>query len=95
MSDGRHRLGPGVAVHAAPVRGVARFTLSRLGAGASIAVVDALGRRVWSRTLAPGEPAAEWDGGRERGGAATPGIYFVSVSDRRGSVSKRFAWLGR
>lgn len=92
--DGAVRLGPDVAVIAAPARGAVRFSLVRVGAAGSIAVVDALGRRVWSRPLAAGEPAATWDGARDRGGAATAGIYFVRVADHRGSVSRRFAWLG-
>jgi len=93
--DGAVRLGPGVAVLAAPARGAVRFALARVGADASIAIVDALGRLAWRRALAPGDPSVAWNGERDRGGLATPGVYFVRVEDRRGAVSRRFAWLGR
>jgi len=86
--------GPVLAVGPNPARGMARFAVSRIGRGARLEIVDAGGRRVWSRALAPGASLVPWSGEREQGGQVRPGIYLARVTDAGGVTTARLAWLG-
>ena len=89
--------GPGPVLRIAPnpADGAALFVTARVGARAKLAVVDAAGRRIWTRTLASGSTAITWRGERDLGGPAPPGVYFVRIEDERGATLRRFSWLGR
>jgi hypothetical protein len=85
--------GPGLALAANPAQGIQRFDLWGVEARARCELVDAAGRRIWSRALPPGGASLEWRGERDDGGRATPGLYFVRVEDARGVTRGRFVWL--
>jgi hypothetical protein len=84
---------PRVAAAPNPARGEVRFTLSRLGTGARVEVLDLQGRRVWSADLPAGRVERSWRGERSDGGFAAPGTYIVRVEDREGVAADRFVWL--
>lgn len=60
----------------------------------TLAVLDAGGRRVWSRSLAGDAPVVVWDGRADEGERVRPGIYWARLEDARGSVVRRITWLG-
>lgn len=64
------------------------------GGGATLVVVDAGGRRVWTRSLSGQAPVAVWDGRDDAGARVRPGIYWARLEDARGSVVRRVTWLG-
>ena len=77
-----------------PARGAIGLSLRQLSGGARIEILDASGRRVWSRPLARGAAVLEWRGERDGGGSARAGVYFARVEDDRGVTARRFVWLG-
>jgi hypothetical protein len=88
------RLGPTLAVTPNPASDDVRFDLARLAGEARVEVLDSTGRRVWSYALPAGRASVTWRGECLDGGRAPAGIYFARVSDTRGSVARRWAWLG-
>ncbi len=42
-----------------------------------------------------GAGLVRWDGARESGGVAAPGVYFARFEDARGVAAARIVWLGR
>jgi hypothetical protein len=77
-----------------PARGRVRLAIARAGNDARVEIVDAGGRRFWSRRVLPGESAFEWNGERDSGGRAPAGLYFARVEDARGVAARRIVWLG-
>ena len=86
--------GPVLAVGPNPARFTVRFSVTGIGAGARLEILDTIGRRAWSSALTPGAGPFAWRGEREDGGRARPGIYFVRVTDASGVTTARFSWLG-
>ena len=86
--------GPVLAVGPNPARFTVRFSVTGIGAGARLEILDTMGRRAWSSALTPGAGPFAWRGEREDGGRARPGIYFVRVTDASGVTTARFSWLG-
>lgn len=87
-------LGPVLLLSGQPARGVARFDLMRVGAGAKLVIYDANGRALWSTTLVPGDRTATWNGTDSDGRHVPPGIYFARLTDHRGTATVRAVWLG-
>lgn len=77
-----------------PARGQIGLSLRELSNRARIEILDASGRRLWSRPLGRGAAVLEWRGERDGGDHARPGVYFVRVEDDRGVTARRFVWLG-
>jgi hypothetical protein len=77
-----------------PARGRVRLAIARAGRDARVEIVDAGGRRAWSRRVPPGQSAFEWSGERDSGGRAPAGLYFARVEDARGVAARRIVWLG-
>lgn len=92
--DGASGARPGLDLTPNPARGACRFTVSAAVGGAMLEIIDAGGRRVWARTLAPGRSTVVWDGATDGGGPAPRGIYFARLRDDRGAAVRRLAWLG-
>jgi hypothetical protein len=67
----------------------------RAGQPARLRLVDAAGRRVLDRSLAPGADRVAWDGRDERGRAAAAGIYFARLTEGDRSTDARVVHLGR
>jgi hypothetical protein len=88
------RLGPTLAVAPSPAAGEVRFDAGRLAGGARLEVLDATGRRVWSREAPAGRASFVWRGERDAGGRAPAGVYLARVRDVRGTVIRRWTWLG-
>jgi hypothetical protein len=86
--------GPVLALGPNPARVEVRFAVSLIGADARIEIFDSGGRRVWSSALTPGATPLVWNGEREGGGRARPGIYLARVTDAGGATTARFSWLG-
>ena len=86
--------GPVLALGPNPARVEVRFAVSLIGADARIEIFDSGGHRVWSSALAPGAGPLVWNGEREGGGRARPGIYLARVTDAGGTTTSRFSWLG-
>lgn len=86
--------GPVLAIGPNPASGAVRFAASRIAPGARLEILDAAGRPVWSSALAPNAGPLTWNGQREGGGHAGPGIYFARVTDTGGVTTARFSWLG-
>jgi hypothetical protein len=59
-----------------------------------IEILDAGGRRIWSRAVSAGSAAFRWRGERDSGGVTRPGLYFVRAEDTRGVTVTRLSWLG-
>jgi hypothetical protein len=87
--------GPRLTLYQNPARGMLELRVSRVAERGRIELFDALGRRVWGRTLAQGATEVRWNGEREPGGRAGPGLYFVRAEDERGVAMSRVTWLGR
>jgi hypothetical protein len=87
-------LGPVLLVSGQPARGVARFDLMRVGAGAKLQIFDAVGRPLWETTLQPGDRTASWNGTASDGRRMPAGIYFARLRDNRGDATARAVWLG-
>jgi hypothetical protein len=77
-----------------PATGNVRFAATGVRGGSTLALMDVSGRRVWSRALVGDAPVAEWDGRGDDGVRVRPGFYWARLSDTRGSVVRRVAWLG-
>ena len=92
--EGVSRLGPTLAIAPSPARGQVSLDLARLAGDARVEIVDAGGRRVWSRPVPAGRASLTWRGECDAGGSAPAGIYVARVSDARGATSRRWAWLG-
>lgn len=78
-----------------PARGQVRFAAERVTGGATLTIVDATGRRVWSRALSGDAPVVVWDGRTDDGTRVRPGLYWSRLEDSRGSVVRKVTWLGR
>jgi hypothetical protein len=87
--------GPALSAWPSPARGSVRFAYQGLAAGGRVELIDATGRRVWSGTPRAGAGLVTWDGSRDAGGTASPGVYFVRFEDARGVAAARVLWLGR
>ena len=87
--------GPALTAWPSPARGLVRIGYQGLSRGGHVEVVDAAGRRVWSGAPRAGAGLVTWDGAREGGGTASPGVYFVRFEDLRGVAAARVVWLGR
>jgi len=99
VSDGCGDLSSGgcsATLDAAPNPGSVsvRFAATRVSGSASLTLLDLTGRRVWARTLAGEAPVIVWDGRTDDGRRAKPGFYWARLTDARGSVVRRLAWLG-
>ncbi|MBI1797680.1 MAG: hypothetical protein HYR74_11605 [Candidatus Eisenbacteria bacterium] len=90
----RGAIGPALAVAPNPARGAVRFDVDRLAGGARLDVIDAGGRKIFSRALAAGRASLAWNGERDAGGAAPAGVYLAVVRDARGMTARRWTWLG-
>jgi hypothetical protein len=77
-----------------PAGGEVRLELSRVAYGGRLEIIDAAGRRAWSRTLRPGNATLVWRGERDSGGQAPAGLYFARLEDERGVTVARIAWRG-
>ena len=77
-----------------PATGRVRFAATGVRGGSTLALMDLSGRRVWSRTLSGDAPVIEWDGRDDNGVRVRPGFYWARLSDVRGDVVRRVAWLG-
>ncbi len=77
-----------------PATGRVRFAASAVQGGSTLVVLDPGGRRVWGRALAGDAPAVDWDGRADDGTRVRPGFYWARLTDARGSVVRRVAWLG-
>lgn len=86
---------PVMSLGPVPARGRLGLGIRGLSNGARLEILDAAGRRVWSRPLPRGAAALEWRGERDGGGEALAGVYFARVEDDRGVAATRFVWLGR
>src|SRR5260221_332048 len=73
---------------------VAQFALGHVRLRGHIEILDASGRRIWGRALAQGSGIVIWDGAKDSGGLATPGIYFARAEDSGGVSTSRMSWLG-
>ena len=87
--------GPVLRVAPNPAAGAALFVTAHVKAGGRLSVLDAGGRRVWSRALSGGSAAITWRGERDRGGTAPPGIYYVRIEDGGRATLRRLSWLGQ
>jgi hypothetical protein len=85
---------PGLELAPNPARGICRFSVAAAVGGATLEIIDAGGRRIWSRRLPPGRSAVQWDGETDRGDRAPGGLYFARIRDDRGTAVRRLAWLG-
>lgn len=86
--------GPGLGVYPRPARREVSLTVSGLGSGGRVEILDAAGRRVRSWRPGSDEATLMWRGERDRGGSAPPGIYFVRAEDTGGASVSRLEWLG-
>ncbi len=86
---------PAIAFAARPIpaRGSVEFALPVLGGSARIEVLDAQGRRVWSASLERGATIVRWQGERDGGGAAEPGVYWARLVGAVPPQARRFIWL--
>jgi hypothetical protein len=87
------RLGPTLAVVPNPAADEVRFDVARLAGDARLEVLDATGRRVWSRAAPAGRTSLAWHGERNAGGSAPAGVYLVRILDARGAATRRLTWL--
>ena len=77
-----------------PARGLVRFAMSGVRGAARLEVLDAHGRRVWSRPVPVGVSELLWNGEREAAGVAARGVYFARLEDTRGVRVRRVVWMG-
>lgn len=88
-----------LSVHPNPARGAVTFGFrSRAGTGATIEILDPLGRRVEGfGPFAGGGPwrSVTWNGERTGGGRAAPGVYLARLRSADGTVVRRFVLLPR
>jgi hypothetical protein len=82
-----------LAVMPNPASGVVSFAVQATGSNARVEVLDANGRRIWSRTVA-GPATLFWRGELDAGGTAKPGVYFARVTGASPSGATRFTWMG-
>jgi hypothetical protein len=86
---------PRIRIDPVPARAMVRISVSHLGVGGRIELIDLTGRRVWWRPIGPANGTLEWRGEREGGsGRAEPGVYFVRAETPRGISVARLQWLG-
>jgi hypothetical protein len=83
-----------LAASPTPAIGAVTFALSGANGPTRIEVLDLSGRRLWSRTFDGGSTVVRWDGTRDGGGRAGPGVYFARAEDSRGVLVRRVSWLG-
>lgn len=86
--------GPNLGVRPNPARGDVHFETGAIAGAARLDVLDLAGRRVWSRAITGGGGVVAWDGARDDGGRAAPGLYLARLEDARGVAVRRFTWLG-
>jgi hypothetical protein len=77
-----------------PATARVRFGATEVVGEATLVITDLAGRRVWGRMLTGGAPVVEWDGRDESGRRVVPGFYWARLTDARGAVVRRVAWLG-
>jgi hypothetical protein len=85
---------PALRVTPNPAFGRVRLELAAIPDDATLSIVDAAGRAVWSRPLPRGTTSATWSGARADGGRAERGMYFACLRTRSGTLVRRLAWLG-
>jgi len=85
---------PSFAVTPNPAGPSVTFSLKVTWPNARLEILEANGRRIWSRPVAEGAGTLVWRGERDSGGTATPGIYFVRVTGAGAASTRRFAWMG-
>jgi hypothetical protein len=90
----RPAAGPGLDVRPRPAHREVTLTVSGLGPGGRVEILDATGRRVRGWQPGADEAALTWRGELDRAGSASPGIYFVRVADASGATVSRLEWLG-
>jgi len=78
-----------------PAAGSVRLAAQRVSGRSTLTLMDASGRRVWTRALEGETPVVTWDGRGDDGSRARPGIYWARLEDARGAAVRRFTWLGR
>ncbi len=76
-----------------PARGGVEFALPAIPGVARLDVLDAQGRRIWSAPLERGATSVPWQGEREAGGNAEPGVYWARLSGTGQQRTCRFVWL--
>ncbi len=86
--------GPGLSLQPNPATHGVQFALGHVRLRGHIEILDASGRRIWGRALAQGSGIVIWDGAKDSGGLATPGIYFARAEDSGGVSTSRMSWLG-
>ena len=86
--------GPGLGVYPRPAHREVSLSVSGLGPGGHVEILDAGGRRVRSWRPGSDEATLSWRGERDRGGSAPPGFYFVRAEDTEGVSVSRLEWLG-
>ncbi len=86
--------GPDLVLLPNPARRELRLQLMRLTGEARLEILDASGRRIWSRAVGAAEASLTWRGEGPSGGSAPPGLYFVRVRDAQGVAAVRLHWLG-
>jgi hypothetical protein len=85
---------PGLRVRPNPATSRVLFERSGRAGSATLELLDAAGRRVWTHAYAPGDGAVEWRGDRDGGGAVPPGVLFARIVDAHGVSVRRWSWLG-
>lgn len=68
------------------------------GEAVEIRILDLAGRCVWRRTsrfTRAGGQTLAWDGRSDRGERLPSGVYFVRVSSKAGSQTRRIVWMSR
>lgn len=93
-SGGASGSNPGLDLAPNPARATCRFSIGAAVSGATFEILDAHGRRIWARALAPGRSTLTWDGRDQHGARVRGGMYFARIRDDRGTAVRRFAWLG-
>ncbi len=76
-----------------PARGRIEFALPARAGAARLDVLDAQGRRVWSASLDRGATRVHWQGERDAGGPAEPGVYWARLVGAGPPQARRFVWL--
>jgi hypothetical protein len=92
-NEGASGARPGLGLVPNPARLDCRLDVTGAMSGARVEIMDAGGRRIWSRALPAGRSGLLWRGELDGGGSARAGVYFVRVGDARGSTTRRLVWL--
>ena len=87
-----------LSVRPMPVTGAAEIVFGLKEAGAvRVEVFDVAGRHVWSSgnlSMGAGPRSVLWNGRRDTGGPASPGIYFVRLIAAHGRATTRLVRIG-